>query len=385
MSSPAPTPSAPAAFRLAPGGLHEMVARYLLDHPSASHTPTAVAKALTRSNGAVGNALHRLAEAGQATLTSTKPRRYTATPTTRDAFGRTGIPPVARPRPAPAPPPAAVPKPRPALPPTTPDGGIIRPSGQVYRPRKLADLPDVEVLRKLRTAEVPVLLYGPPGTGKTSVIEAAFGDDLITIAGDGDTQVGDLIGEYTQTPDGRYEFVYGPLITAMQEGKVLLVDDATLISPAVLAVMYPAMDGRKRIIVKAHKGEAVEAAPGFYVIAGHNPGVHGAILSEALSSRFAVQVEVSTDFDLATKLKIDSRAVRVARNLARRRESGEIGWSPQLRELIAFQKIADVLGVPAAAANLMGIAPAEDRPVVADTVEKVFGIKLAPLALGKQI
>ncbi|WP_035750443.1 AAA family ATPase, partial [Parafrankia discariae] len=316
MSSPAPTPPAPAdaaaSPRLAPFGLRHLVAQYLLDHPSDSHTPTAVATALARSGGAVGNALDRLAAAGQATLTCAKPLRYTATPTTQDALtGRTGTPPVAKPRPTPAPPPAVVPKARPALPPTTPDGGIIRPSGQVYRPRKLADLPDVDVLRKLRAAEVPVLLYGPPGTGKTSVIEAAFGDDLITIAGDGDTQVGDLIGEYTQTPDGRYEFIYGPLITAMVEGKALLIDDATLISPAVLAVVYPAMDGRKRIVVKAHKGETITAAPGFYIIAGHNPGVHGAILTEALSSRFSVQVEVSTDFDLATRLKIDRRAVTV--------------------------------------------------------------------------
>ena len=73
----------------------------------------------------------------------------------------------------------------------------------------------------------------------------------------------------------------------MQEGKVLFLDDATLISPAVLAVAYPAMDGRREITVKAHKGEVIKAADGFYVIAGHNPGVHGAILTEALSSRFS--------------------------------------------------------------------------------------------------
>ncbi|WP_026311567.1 AAA family ATPase [Parafrankia elaeagni] len=378
MSSPAPPPAAEAP-RLAPYALRRLVAEYLLRNPGPQ-APTAVAQALGRSSGAVGNALERLAEAGQAVLTSPKPLRYAATDTTRDALSiKVGVLSTPKTPPAPAPPTP------PAAPRTTPDGGIIRPSGQVYRPRKLADLPDVEVLRKLRAAEVPVLLYGPPGTGKTSVIEAAFGDDLITIAGDGDTQVGDLIGEYTQTPDGRYVFIYGPLITAMLEGRVLLVDDATLISPAVLAVMYPAMDGRKRIIVKAHKGETIEAAPGFYVIAGHNPGVHGAILTEALSSRFSVQVEVSTDFALATRLKIDWRAVTVARNLHRRRESGDIGWSPQLRELIAFQKIADVLGDAAAAANLIGIAPAEDRPTVADTVEKAFGMKLTPLALGAQI
>ena len=78
----------------------------------------------------------------------------------------------------------------------------------------------------------------------------------------------------------------------MREGRVLFIDDATLIGPAVLAVVYPAMDGRREIIVKAHKGETHRAAEGFYVCR-HNPGVHGAVLTEALSSRFSVQVKVA--------------------------------------------------------------------------------------------
>ena len=101
----------------------------------------------------------------------------------------------------------------------------------------------------------------------------------------------------------------------MREGRTLFVDDATLIPPTVLAVVYPAMDGRRQIIIKANGGEVVTAAEGFYVVAGHNPGVHGAVLSDSLSSRFSAQIQVSTDYDLATQLKIDRRAVRVARNL----------------------------------------------------------------------
>jgi hypothetical protein len=58
----------------------------------------------------------------------------------------------------------------------------------------------------------------------------------------------------------------------------------------------------------------------------------------------------------------------------------------QLRELIAYQRIARVLNPEAAIANLVGIAPEEDRDVVAATVASAFGIaKVAPLALGRQI
>jgi MoxR-like ATPase len=383
-------PAAPKG-RLGNGQLRRQVAEYLTDHPGPCKTGE-IAKALDRSAGAVGNALTTLADRGEADLLPGKPISYQANSAT--AAAASAITPKAplAPKPAPAPKPAApaapaapAPAPSPAAKPAA-AGPVTRPGGQVYQPRSLADMPDVEALRKLRDAGVPALLYGPPGTGKTSLIEAAFGDDLITVAGDGDTTAADLVGEYTQKPDGTFEFIYGPLIRAMEEGKVLFIDDATLISPAVLAVAYPAMDGRREVTVKAHKGEVIKAADGFYVVAGHNPGVHGAILTEALSSRFSVQVRVSTDYDLATALKIDSRAVKAAKDLAGRQASGEIGWAPQLRELLAYAKVAAILGEPAAIANLVGIAPEEDRDAVAEAVAKAFGKKaVAPLALGRQL
>ena len=386
--------------RLGQGELRRQVAAHLAAYPGDAFTPGEIAKVLDRSAGAVGNALATLTDHGHAEEASNRPRRYRATSTTADAAtaptgggtGGTGAgnsaartPTSATTRARTAAPGASAPVVGTKEPPP-PDGGkpIVRPNGQTYHPRQLADLPDVAALRRLRQAGIPALLYGPPGTGKTSLVEAAF-PDLITVAGDGDTAVADFIGEYTQAPGGGYEFVYGPLVTAMTEGRALLIDDATLISPKVLAVVYPAMDGRRQITVKAHKGETISAAPGFYVIAGHNPGVHGAVLTEALASRFAAQIRVSTDYDLARTLKIEPKAVRVARNLSKRQESGEIGWAPQLRELIAFQKIADVLGADAAVSNLVGIAPEEDRPVVADVVAAVYGRPITPLSLGRQI
>jgi len=373
-------PAAAPKGRLGNGQLRRQVAEYLTDHPGPCKTGD-IAKALARSAGAVGNALTTLAGRGEADPVRGKPIRYQANSAT--AAAAAAITPKAPlpPKPATAAPAAPAPAPTPAA-----AGPVTRPNGQVYQPRSLADMPDVEALRKLRDAGVPALLYGPPGTGKTSLIEAAFGDDLITVAGDGDTTAADLVGEYTQNPDGTFAFIYGPLIRAMEEGKVLFIDDATLISPAVLAVAYPAMDGRRAITVKAHKGEVIKAAAGFYVVAGHNPGVHGAILTEALSSRFSVQVRVSTDYDLAHALKIDPRAVRAAKALADQQASGEIGWAPQLRELLAYAKVAAILGENAAIANLAGVAPEEDRDAVAEAVGKAFGRKPpAPRPRGRQL
>lgn len=271
------TTTAPAGGRLPNGELRRQVAQVLTDQAGAELTPRNIAAALGgKSSGAIGNALAALTAGGYAEQTSTKPVRYRSTPTTADAAAA----PVAVPSgalrrtrtPRTTTPPATTTPATPTAPAVT--GPVTRPNGQLYHPRKLSGLPDVTALQKLRDAGVAALLYGPPGTGKTSVVEAAFGD-LVTVQGDGDTTVADIVGEYTQTPDGKFVFVHGPLVRAMREGRTLFIDDATLIPPTVLAVVYPAMDGRRQIMIKANGGEVIDAAPGFYVVAGHNPGVHG--------------------------------------------------------------------------------------------------------------
>ncbi|WP_336214319.1 AAA family ATPase [Nonomuraea sp. LPB2021202275-12-8] len=372
--------------RLRSGELRSQVARVLADKEPTDLTPSAIAKELGRSSGAVANALQVLAGRGEAEKSSTSPIRYRATATTTAAASSAPPPPVAAPPRPPRPRPTPSPDPSPAAPPVgAVSGPVLRPNGQEYHPRSLSGMSDVTALRKLREAGVAALFHGPPGTGKTSLGEAAFGSDLITVQGDGDTTVADLVGEYTLSADGNPVFIHGPLPIAMREGKVLFLDDATLIPPTVLAAVYPAMDGRRQITIKANAGEIVHAAPGFYVLAGHNPGVHGAVLSDALASRFSIQIKVTSDYDLAVQLKVDGRAVRVAKNLATRVEKGEVGWAPQLRELLAFQKIADVLGLDAAAANLVGTAPEDERATVETAVRNVFGKPVTPLALGSRV
>jgi nitric oxide reductase NorQ protein len=386
VTSPAPA----AKPKAKPRPMFGPVLALLAAEPSRAFSITDVVKELPgRSSGAIGSALNRLADRGWATTSTGSPRRYTITDEGVDAFkagaGASRAPSVTAPTPtAPATPAPATPAPARTGPVPPRPGAVLRPNGVWYLPRQLGDSTDVEVLRRLRRDNIAVLLYGPPGTGKTSLIEAAYAD-AITVAGHGDTTVEDLVGNYVPLPDGGFEFSYGPLVTAMREGRALFIDDATLIPPRVLAALYPAMDGRATITIAAHHNEVVTAVDGFFVAGGHNPGVHGAILTEALASRFSVHIEVTTDFDLARSLGVPNGAIEAAVALNGRMSKHEIDWAPQLRELLAFKRVTASLGLAAAVANLAAVAPEPDRQAVVAALQRAYrGATITPLTLGKQ-
>ena len=265
---------------------------------------------------------------------------------------------------------------------------IIRPNGTGYHVRKVGTHDDVMMLRELRKAGINVMAYGPPGTGKTALIEAAFaGDDLpeaergmYTVQGSGDTEVADFVGGFIQLPNGQYEWVDGPMLRAMEEGKPLYVDEVPLIDPKVLAGLYSVMDGRNELRVTQNPERGVvKAKPGFYVLAACNPNAPGARMSEALTSRFNLQFEVTTDYQLAKRLGVSSKMVTAAQNMQRKLEKGEMGWAPQLRELLAFKDVSALLGEDVALRNVISGSPEIDRPMVQDVLSRSFAKQLTEL------
>lgn len=250
-----------------------------------------------------------------------------------------------------------------------------RPNGEKYYARKWGDFTDVEVLRKAREAKQYVMLYGNPGTGKTALVEGAFPDELYTILGSGDTEVADFVGSYVQTPSGDFEWIDGALVKSAEEGKVLLIDEIGLIDPKVLSVVYSLIDGRQELTITANPERGtIKAKEGFYVVSATNPNAVGVRLSEALLSRFTIQAEMGTDWELAkSKLDVPESAVVVAKNLQTKFDNGETSWSPQMRELLAFKKNAELFGTKWAIQNLIACAPEMDRPIVADVFRRVFG------------
>jgi hypothetical protein len=63
-----------------PGGLRDLVEEHLRTFPGTSFTPHQIGKVLTRSSGAVANALDKLVSLGAAELATDKPRSYRLAP-----------------------------------------------------------------------------------------------------------------------------------------------------------------------------------------------------------------------------------------------------------------------------------------------------------------
>jgi nitric oxide reductase NorQ protein len=168
----------------------------------------------------------------------------------------------------------------------------------------------------------------------------------------------------------------------MERGVPLFIDEVGVIFPKVMTTVFSVMDGRDEIRITANPDRGiVKAQPGFMVLAATNPHAPGVRLSEALLSRFHVHLEVGSDYAMCRELGVPDALVTAAENLDVRRKTGEIGWAPQVRELLRasaqWSKRSDTFAIR----NLISGAPEDDREVVAEVLARTTGKRVTGLIL----
>lgn len=136
------------------------------------------------------------------------------------------------------------------------------------------------------------LIEGPVGVGKTVLAQAVadvMGRKVIRVDGDSRFTEQKLTGWFDPSlvlkkGYSNKTFVAGPLVSAMEEGAILFINELNRMPEAVQNVLLPAID--EQLVQVPQLGE-IRAAEGFLVVATQNPRefVATSHLSEALMDR----------------------------------------------------------------------------------------------------
>lgn len=161
------------------------------------------------------------------------------------------------------------------------------------------DFKDVEVILASKNF-FPLFVVGMSGNGKTFMIEQAAsrtGRPLIRIQMSRETDEDDLIGGF-RLVNGETKFIKGPAIRAMEQGAVLLIDEADRSDPGKVMCLQGILEGKPYYIKKT--GELIVPVEGFTVVATANTKGRGSddgryvaagILDDAWLERFPITIE----------------------------------------------------------------------------------------------
>jgi MoxR-like ATPase len=172
-------------------------------------------------------------------------------------------------------------------------------SAEVYIPEvekeyvKWGASKDIEAIMKSRMF-YPVYISGPSGNGKTMMVEQSAAKakvPFLRVQITPETDEDDLIGGF-RLINGETVFCKGPVIKAMEEGALLLIDEIDRGTNKIMC-LQGVLEGKPVLIKKT--GETVKPADGFNVIATANTKGRGSddgrfsaatIIDDAFLERF---------------------------------------------------------------------------------------------------
>ena len=155
----------------------------------------------------------------------------------------------------------------------------------------------IEAAKKRKEAADHMLFSGPAGLGKTTLaylVARELGVQVRTTSGPALEKAGDLAA----------------ILTNLEEGNILFIDEAHRVNPLIEEVLYPAMESRKLHLVVG-KGPSARTLtldlPAFTLIAATT---RENLLSQPLRSRFGATLRL-TYYDIQDIEKIIARSAKI--------------------------------------------------------------------------
>src|SRR5512134_1582963 len=159
----------------------------------------------------------------------------------------------------------------------------------------------IDAARQRREALDHVLFYGPPGLGKTTlanIIAAEMGVSIKSTSGPVIEKPGDLAA----------------ILTNLEAGDVLFIDEIHRLSPVVEEILYPAMEDYQLdiLIGQGPSARSIKLDIPRFTLVGAT--TRAGLLSSPLRDRFGVisRLEFYTDGELATIVTRSARILEIA-------------------------------------------------------------------------
>jgi cobaltochelatase CobS len=267
-------------------------------------------------------------------------------------------------------------------------------------PNYIFPIDNLKAVMMAMQLNMPMLAWGMHGTGKTTLLEqyaARTNRPTIRTQHTVSTEEAHILGHYV-VKNGATEFEPGPLPLAMKYGLLYIADEYDFALPSVTSVYQAVLEGKPLVIKEAPpEWRIVRPHPNFRIAATGNTNGAGdetglyqgtQIMNSANYSRFGITIKVEY-MDQAVEAKvIEAQAkihpddaiklVRVASDIRKGFERGDISCTISPRELINAGKLARVLGVSPDLKKGLQLAFINrlndvDRKAIADVAQRYFG------------
>ncbi len=238
---------------------------------------------------------------------------------------------------------------------------------------------------------LPVLLIGETGVGKTLAVRYLAwktNNGLRRVNLNGATTVDEFLGKLLINEQGTY-WVDGVLVSAMQSGDWILLDEINATLPEIAFCLHSLLDDDRMVVLTEHDGRIVRPHPHFRLFASMNPSEEGRyggtkMLNEALLDRFPVvirmeylpeeeEIEVVMSRSGNANREVVERMVRVANDVRTAIHNEKVFGSFSTRRVIEWARMALHFDVcESARYTVLNKLTSYDAEVVSDIIDLYF-------------